>query len=33
MEHGYSKMKACRVALDHLVEHDDYYTRHRKAGL
>lgn len=32
-EHGASKAKACRTSLDHIVEHGDYYTRHRKAGL
>lgn len=32
-EHGGSPAQACRIALDHLSERSDYYTRHRKAGL
>lgn len=32
-EHTSDRCVAQCIALDHLAEHPDYYTRHRKAGL
>lgn len=32
-EHGVSKKRACRIALDHLAEDRRYYTKLRRAGL
>lgn len=33
LEHGPSKARACRIALDHLSEDRKYYTKLRKARL
>lgn len=33
LEHTGDRCVAQCIALDHLAEHPDYYTRHRKAGL
>lgn len=32
-EHSTNKSVAMRIALDHLAEHSDYYTKLMKAGL
>jgi hypothetical protein len=32
-EHTSSRRKACRIAMDHLVEDPHYYTKLRRAGL
>ena len=33
LEHTSNRCVAQCIALDHLAEHPDYYTRHRKAKL